>query len=449
MGKRAEFATKAGMLTATVGSAVGLGNIWRFPYEAGMNGGGAFLIIYVLCVLLVGLPVVVSEFVLGRGTHSNAKAAVNKIKPGSWAKWVPLIGVVASVLILSFYSVVAGWILDYLYQAATGALQGLSPQEYSERFGAFVSDPMRSTLCTILFLLINFLVLMRGVKNGIEKMSNWMMPLLFVILIIFCINSCMMPGAKEGLDFLFNPDFSKITPRVVIGAMGQAFFSLSVGLGCLLTYASYFSDDAPLVKMASSMAILDTSVAVLAGVMIFPAVFSFGMSAESGPKLVFEVLPAIFQQLPGAYFWSLAFFVLLFFASLTSTISMSETCILCFIEELKMKRSTATILNTVICAVLGTLCALSFNVLGDIKLFGKTLFELFDFASSNILLPVGGIFFSLFVGWVVDKKFLQKQLTSGGRGKMYGWVQMPMMICIRFVAPIAIVLIFLYGLHVI
>ena len=448
MSERAQFATKTGVIAATVGSAVGLGNIWRFPYEAGMHGGGAFLIIYVLCVLLVGIPVVVSEFVLGRGTHSNAKGAVNKLRPGSVMRWVPLLGVLASILILGFYSVVAGWIMDYLYQSATGSLQGFAPQEYSERFGAFVSNPVRSSVCTVLFLIINFVVLMRGVQKGIEKIANILMPLLFVILIVFCINSLMLPKAAEGLEFLFKPDFSQISPSVVIGAMGQAFFSLSVGLGCLLTYASYFTDKTPLVKNATVAALLDTLVAILAGVMIFPAVFSFGMSAEAGPKLVFEILPSIFQQMPGAYMWSLAFFVLLFFASLTSTISMSETCIVCFMEELKMERRSATMLNTGICMVLGVLCSLSFSVMSDFKIFGMTLFDLFDFFSSNILLPVGGVFFSIFVGWFVDKRFLHDQLTSNGYGKMHSWVKKPMMICIRYISPAAILLIFLYGLPV-
>ncbi len=448
MANRAQFVTKTGVIAATVGSAVGLGNIWRFPYEAGVHGGGAFLLVYVLCVFLIGVPVIVSEFVLGRGTHSNAKGAIKKLAPGSPMKWIPLLGVIASVMILSFYSVVAGWILDYLYQSAIGAMDGYTPEQYSERFGSFVSNPVRSTMCTIFILMINFVVLMRGVQKGIEKIANIMMPILFIILLMFCVNSLTMPNVKEGLSFLFNPDFSQISPKVVIGAMGQAFFSLSVGLGCMLTYASYFSDKTPLVKSATITAVLDTFVAILSSVMIFPAVFSFGMSPEAGPKLVFEILPSIFQQIPGAYFWSLAFFVLLFFASLTSTISMSETCIVCFMEEMKMKRTSATILNTAICMVLGILCALSFSVISDFKLFGMTLFDLFDFVSSNILLPVGGVFFSLFVGWRVDKKFLRDQLTCGGEGKISKWVLVPMMFCIRFVAPAAIVLIFLYGLGV-
>lgn len=445
---RAQFVTKTGVIAATVGSAVGLGNIWRFPFEAGVHGGGAFLILYVICVLLIGVPVVVAEFVLGRGTHANAKGAISQLMPGTWMRWMPLLGVLASVLILGFYSVVAGWILAYLYMAVTGMMSGHTPQEYGTMFGEFVSNPWLSTMCTILFLLINYTVLRRGVQKGIEKIANILMPLLFLILVVFCVNSLLMDGAGKGISFLFNPDLSKITPSVVVGAMGQAFFSLSVGLGCLLTYASYFNDKTPLVKNAFTIGALDTLVAILAGVMIFPAVFSFGMSAEAGPKLVFEILPSIFQHLPMPILWSSAFFILLFFASLTSTISMSETCIACFVEELKMSRKKATMLNTAICIVLGVLCSLSFGVMSSFTICGKTLFDLFDFVSSSILLPVGGIFFSLFVGWVVDKKFLDDQLTSNGEGKMSNWVKLPMMFCIRFVAPISIVLIFLVGLGI-
>ena len=343
---RAQFVTKTGVIAATVGSAVGLGNIWRFPFEAGVHGGGAFLILYVICVLLIGVPVVVAEFVLGRGTHANAKGAISQLVPGTWMRWMPLLGVLASVLILGFYSVVAGWILAYLYMAVTGMMSGHTPQEYGTMFGEFVSNPWLSTMCTILFLLINYTVLRRGVQKGIEKIANILMPLLFLILVVFCANSLLMDGAGKGISFLFNPDFSKITPSVVVGAMGQAFFSLSVGLGCLLTYASYFNDKTPLVKNAFTIGALDTLVAILAGVMIFPAVFSFGMSAEAGPKLVFEILPSIFQHLPMPILWSSAFFILLFFASLTSTISMSETCIACFVEELKMSRKKACLLYT-------------------------------------------------------------------------------------------------------
>ena len=446
MSNRAHFVTKMGVIAATVGSAVGLGNIWRFPYEAGVHGGGAFLILYLICVFLLGIPVMIAEFVIGRSTHSNALAALEKLKPGSCLSKVSYIGIVASLMILSFYSVVAGWIMEYLYQAVTGGLSGHTSEEYATLFSTFTVNPWRSVMWTLIFLLANFMVLRRGIEKGIERISNIMMPVLFVMLLVFCVNSLFMPQAKKGLDFLFNPDFSQITPKVMLGALGQAFFSLSLGLTCLLTYASYFSDKTPLVRSATVVALLDTLVAILSGIIIFPAVFSFDMEPAAGPKLVFQILPEIFQQLPGGYLWSVAFFLLLFFASITSTISMSEISITYFVEAHKMSRSRATGLNTVIAMTFGTLCALSFGVLSDFKVFGMTLFELFDYVSSNIMLPIGGVMLSVFVGWIVDKKVVEEQLTDYGARKIT--LMRPIRFCIRYVAPLCISLIFLYGLGV-
>ena len=446
MSNRAQFVTKMGVIAATVGSAVGLGNIWRFPYEAGLHGGGAFLIVYLLCVFLLGIPVMIAEFVIGRSTHSNALTALKKLKPGSRISAVSYVGIVASLMILSFYSVVAGWIMEYLYQALMGGLSGHTAEEYATLFSSFTVNGWRTVMWTLLFLLINFMVLRRGVEKGIEKLSNVLMPVLFVILVVFCINSLMMPRAAEGLNFLFNPDFTALTPKVVLGALGQAFFSLSLGLTCLLTYASYFSDRTPLVRSATVVALLDTLVAILSGIIIFPAVFSFGMEPAAGPKLVFQILPEIFQQLPGGYLWSVAFFLLLFFASLTSTISMSEISITYFVEAHKMSRNRATGLNTAIAAAFGTLCALSFGVLSDLKVAGLTLFELFDYVSLNVLLPLGGVMLSVFVGWIVDKKVVEEQLTDYGARRIT--LLRPIRFCIRYVAPVSISLIFLYGLGV-
>ena len=446
MSERAQFVTKMGVIAASVGSAVGLGNIWRFPYEAGMHGGSAFIFIYILCVALLGIPVIIAEFVIGRATHKNANSAIKTLAPGSKFRYVSYIGIIASVMILSFYSVVAGWIVEYLFQSLTGGLSGHTPQEYSEMFGALASSPWRSVLWTILFLGINFLILRKGIQKGIERISNFLMPILFILLLVFCVNSLLLPEAKKGLEFMFKPDFSQITPSMIIGAMGQAFFSLSLGLTCLLTYASYFNDKTPLVKSATIIAFLDTCVAILAGVIIFPAVFSFGAEPTAGPKLVFEVLPNIFQQMPGGYFWSVAFFALLFFASITSTISMSEIFITFCTEEHNMSRKKATSLNTIIAISLGTLCALSFNVLSDVKLFDKTIFDLFDYISSNILLPAGGFILAVFVGWIMNKKVVKDQLTNNGT------LNVPtlklILFCIRYIAPIAIPLIFLYVIGV-
>ena len=289
--ERAIFATRMGAIAATVGSAVGLGNIWRFPYEAGVHGGGAFLLVYVACVLLMGIPVIVAEFVIGRSTHKNVRGALRELAPRHKLHWFSYVCILASLMIISFYSVVCGWIVEYLQLSVRGLLHGHTPAEYEQMFADFVQNPWRCVLWTLLFLALNYVVLRRGLKRGIERVSNVLMPLLAVLLVVFCVNGLTLPGAERGVRFLFTPDFSQITPRVAIGAMGQAFFSLSLGLSCLLTYASYFKDSDSLVRNATIVGVLDTVVAILAGLMIFPAVFSYGMRPEAGPKLIFEVLP--------------------------------------------------------------------------------------------------------------------------------------------------------------
>lgn len=442
--RRSQFATRTGVIAATVGSAVGLGNIWRFPYETGMHGGGAFIIIYIACVLLVGIPVIVSEFAIGRGTHKNAKGAFASLAPDSPLRFVPYMGIFASMLILSFYSVVAGWILEYLYQSVACIFDSASSQAYADRFTGFITDSYRPAIWAVIFLSINFLVLRRGIEKGIERISNILMPLLFVILIVLCINSLTLPGAKQGLSFLFKPDFSAVSPSMVIGAMGQAFFSLSLGLTCLLTYASYFSDSTRLVRSASITAALDTLVALMAGVLIFPAVFTYGMEPQAGPTLVFVTLPEIFAQMPGGHIWSVLFFILLFFASITSTISMSEISISFFIEEHKMSRNRATGLNTLICMVFSIVCALSFGSLGNFTVCGLTIFNLFNYLSSNILLPLGGMAIAIFAGWVVNRRFLNSQILLPGESPTVA--SRCLIFCIRFVAPVAIAVIFISGL---
>lgn len=441
---RSQFITKTGVIAATVGSAVGLGNIWRFPYEAGAHGGGAFLLIYIVCVFAIGIPVMLSEFVIGRSTHKNGVGAFNMLAPRSPMKITAYMGIVASLMILSFYSVVAGWILEYFFQSVQALFVQTDAGHYSERFAEFVANPWRTVAWTVVFLLANFLVLRKGIEKGIERVSNILMPVLFFMLLIFCANSLSMPKAAEGATFLFKPDFSQITPSVVIGAMGQAFFTLSLGLTGMLTYASYFSDKTKLVSNSVTIAVLDTVVALMSGLIIFPAVFTYGMQPEAGPKLVFEVLPAIFSQMPFGHLWSVGFFLLLFFASLTSTISMSEISITFFMEEHKMSRQKASSLNIGIAMVFGVLCALSFGVLGDFKIFGKTLFNLFDYVSSNILLPCGGIMLSLFAGWVIDKKILWQQLTNNGKLSAR-WVPL-IRFAMRYLAPAAILIVFIAGL---
>ncbi|MCI9607956.1 MAG: sodium-dependent transporter [Muribaculaceae bacterium] len=445
-GQRARFNTKIGVIATTVGSAVGLGNIWRFPYEAGSNGGGAFMLCYIMFIFIIGVPVICAEFIMGRGTRSNILGAYRKLSRGKWYI-AGFMGIAASVAILSFYSVVAGWICEYFVQSVRGELMLASSSEYHEAFDQFSTGNWRPVVWTLIFLSLNFLILVRGVTKGIERMSNILMPLLFILLMIFCVNSLTLSGASEGLAFLFNPDFSKITPRVLLSAMGQAFFSLSLGLGCMTTYASYFGNKTRLGRTAITTASLDTLVAVLAGVIIFPAVFSFGISPQAGPTLVFEVLPAIFNSLPGGVVWSSLFFFLLILASLTSTISMSEISIAFMTEELKMKRRTATIVNTLIAMALGSLCALSFGALSGFTIFGMTIFNFFDYLASNILLPIGGMIASVFVGWVVDRRFIRNQLTANGSIKFRAYSLI--LFCLRYVAPAGIALVFLNSIGII
>jgi len=439
--KRAGFATRLGAIAATVGSAVGLGNIWRFPYEAGQNGGGAFIIVFLACVALLGIPVMLSEFIIGRSTHSNMKGALRKLAPKSKVYNMAYICILGAVLVLSFYSVVCGWVVEYIWQAVMGGMQGHTPQEYSAMFSGFVASPWKGVMWTLLFLFINFAVLLRGVQKGIERISSILMPLLFVILIVFCINSLMLPNSHKGLEFLFSPDFSALTWRGVVDAFGQAFMSLSLGVACLVTYASYFNDETSLTKDAVVIASLDTLVAILSGIVIFPAVFSFGMQPEAGPKLVFEILPAVFQQMAGGYFWAILFFILLFFASLTSTISLSEIFINFLIEEHHLTRKKATWISAIVVVVLAVLCALSFNVLSSFKVFGMNLFDLFNYVSSNVFMLLGGLFTAVFVGWFIDRRVVVEQLTNKGRLNVP--VMNYLMFCLRYVAPVAVVFIFL------
>lgn len=442
---RAQFATRIGVIAASVGSAIGLGNIWRFPYEAGQHGGGAFLLIYILFVFAIGVPIICSEFLIGRSSHSNVLGAFQKLeRKGSKWHLISYVGILSSLMILSFYSVVAGWTLEYTIQSVTGGLKDSSPDYLANYFQEFTTQSNRSLMWTIVFLLLNYLIIRKGLKNGIERMSNIMTPLLFVILLVFCVNSLMMPGAADGLKFLFVPDFSKITPKVMLGALGQAFFSLSLGVSTLITYASYFKKDVPLVRSASIIAGLDTLFAIVAGLIIFPALFTYGIEPTEGPKLVFELLPYIFSQTPGGQIWAAAFFFLLFLASITSTISMSEISISFFCEEWKMTREKASMLNTVIAIVFGSLCALSFGAAADWKIFGMTVFDLFNFTTANLLMPVCGIVFAIFAGWFMDKKLVRSQLTNDETLKVRTYKSI--VFSLRYIAPLAILSIFLYQL---
>lgn len=437
---REVFGSRFAAIATTVGSAVGLGNIWRFPYEAGQNGGGAFMLCYLAFIFLLGVPLLCAEYSMGRATRSNIFGAYRRLAPRR--KWylAGYIGILSSILILSFYSVVAGWTIEYCVSSMTGSLD-FSDTETGHMQFLTLTTGWRPVVWTMLFLLCNTFIMLGGVTKGIERASNILMPLLFVLLIAFCVNSLTLPGRDQGLTFLFKPDFSKITPTVLLSALGQAFFSLSLGLGCMLTYASYFSNSTRLGRTAFVTASLDSLVAILAGVIIFPAVFSFGISPESGPMLVFEVLPYIFSQLPAGVLWSTLFFLLLFLASLTSTVSMSEISIAFFTEEKKMSRRKATLVSSAIALAGGLLCALSFGPLSDFTIFGRTFFNFFDYFSSNICLPLGGMICCLFVGWKMDRALLKTELTNGGKHRFA--LLSVLVFFLRWICPVAIALIFL------
>ena len=440
---RATLGGKLSAVLVAAGSSVGLGNIWRFPYVAGDNGGGAFLLIYIGCVLLLGLPIMLAEFAVGRTTRRNAVGAYHALDR-RWS-FIGYNSVLAAFLILGFYFVVSGWTAEYTVHSLTGELASLSTaEEYAAQFEGFISNPWRPLLYTLLFILATHAVIALGVQKGIERSAKVLMPLLFIILIALSIHSLLMPGAAEGMRFLFRPDFSKVTASTLLTALGQAFFSLSVGIGTMVTYASYFKPETNLRHTALNVTILDTLVAVLAGVVIFPAVFSAGIEPSSGPSLVFITLPGIFNGMPLSMVWSTVFFLLLVVAALTSTISLHEVITAYLHEEWHLSRRSAAWLTTLSTAALATLASLSLGLLGGWRICGLTLFDALDFATANILLPLGGLFTCIFVGWKLDPERFREQLSNHGtlRCRIHGLL----IFLLRWVCPVILLLVFLDNL---
>lgn len=441
---RENFGSKIGAVLAAAGSAVGLGNIWRFPIETGLNGGAAFILIYIACVLVLGIPIMMSEFLIGRHTQANTAGAFRMLAPGTPWRWVGRLGVLSGFVILSYYSVVAGWTAEYTVLAVGNYFDGKTTADFPQIFAQFVSNPWKSVFWMLAFMVITHIIVVRGVKGGIEKFSKLMMPALFVILVVLAICSVMLPGASQGLEFLLRPDFSKITGSTVLRAMGQAFFSLSLGLGCLCTYASYFNKDTNIGKTALSVSVIDTFVAIMSGFIIFPAVFNAGYtlgSGDIGPSLLFITMPNVFGQAFGAvpalaYVVSALFYFLLMLAALTSTISMHEVVTAYVSEEFGMRRTKAAAIVTVACSVVGVLCALSFGPFEGFKIFGMTLFDFFDYAASNIMLPVGGMLISIFAGWYLDKNLVRDEVTN--RGTLQARYLPVVVFILRYIAPVAI-----------
>ncbi|GET31931.1 transporter [Prolixibacter bellariivorans] len=444
-GKRDSFTSRFGVIAAAAGSAIGLGNIWRFPYVLGENGGGAFFLIYLFFIVLIGIPLMLTEMTLGRSAQRNAFGTFKFLAPKTGWPLVGIMGVAAAFMILSFYSAVAGWTLEYTLQAVRNNFAGKNPVELNTMYGDFVSGSFWPVVWMLIFLFLTSAIVVAGVSKGIEKYTKILMPVLLVIIIILDIRAITLPGAGEGLEFLFKPDFSKLTGNTVLEALGQAFFSLSLGMGTIITYGSYINRKERLMSTAASVSLADTLIAVLAGVAIFPAVFAFNIEPDAGPKLVFITLPNIFQQMPGGYFFALIFFVLLVIAALTSSISLLEVIVAYFSEELKISRKKATWLSGIAAGILGVLSALSYGPLKDVTLFGKTAFELLDYVSSNILLPFGGLLITIFAGYIL-KKAVMKKGVEGESGheklfKVYYFI-------IKFLAPVAIAFVFLNSLGI-
>lgn len=440
---RATFGGRLSAVLVTAGSAVGLGNIWRFPYVAGENGGGAFLLIYILSVLLLGLPIMLSEFAVGRHTHRNAVGAYRTLS----SRW-SLLGynsILAPLLIMGFYLVVSGWTLEYTIHSLTGEFTRIdTPAQYEALFDAFTLNPWKPVLYTVLFALLTHGVIALGVRKGIERSARILMPLLLLILAVLAVHSMLLPDGMQGVRFLFAPDFSKVTPSTVLTALGQAFFSLSIGLGCLVTYASYFNDDTDMTRTALQVASIDTLVAILAGLVIFPAVFSVGIRPTAGPSLVFVTLPAIFDTLPLSMVWSTIFFLLLVIAALTSTISLHEVLTVYAQEEWHVSRRAAAWIVTGICIALGSAASLSLGAWQWLQLGGRPLFDLLDFVTANIMLPASGFFVCIFTGWVLDRRFMPTELTNGGTLRLRLWPLLSLLL--RWVCPVSILLIFLDNL---
>ena len=462
--ERANFGSKLGIILATAGSAVGLGNVWRFPYMTGQNGGAAFIIIYIVCVFMLGIPCMLNEFIIGRRAQANTARAYSTLAGGTPWRLIGYFGVITGFLITSYYVVVSGWCLQYIYASAVGHLSG-DANYVKSYFDTFSTHPWKPVVCMLLFMLLCHFIISRGVEKGIEKGSKMMMPLLFLLLIVIAVASCLLPGAVNGINFLFSPDFTKVDSNVFLGALGQAFYSLSVGMGCLCTYASYFKRDTHLTKSALQIVSIDTLIAILAGLMIFPAFFAIHPNAPElmsnpelssqycGPGLVFITLPSVFQQaFAGVPFLgeavALLFYALLSLAALTSLMSLHEVSTAFFHEEFHISRKKGAAWVSVLCAVLGTFCALSFGGTHDwLVVGGRAMFDWFDFLTGQIFLPCGGLLTCLFLGWYVPKQIIRDELTNGGtlRGRIFGVY----LFCIRFVCPVAIVLVFLRGLGII
>ena len=444
--KRDNFGSRFGALVAMAGSAVGLGNLWRFPYLVGENGGAAFIIVYIILCFLICLPIFISEFIIGRRSQKNAFATFRDLSGGSAWRWVGLFTIIVPMIVLSYYCVIGGWSIEYLLKSLAFSFGGESQGTLSTMFTGFVTSTWGPLAAHTGFLLATTMIVVVGIKDGIEKFSKIMMPLLFVIVLSIAVYSLTLPGAKEGVKYLFYPDFSKLTGKSVAAALGQAFFSLSLGFGTIMTYASYVSKKENIMFQSAATAISDLMFAIIAGTAIMPAVFAFGINPQAGPGLVFETLPFVFGQMPAGGLIAILFFVALLVAALTSSISMLEVAVAYLVEEKKFSRLGACALLFVICWVIGAVCSLSFGPLSHIQIRGGNIFDFLDSLSSNVLMTLGSLFTVIFVGWRLKKTDVYDEFTNGGtlsrNSKIFG----VLWFLIRYIAPVAIIAIFISGI---
>lgn len=445
MSNKEHFASKIGAVAALAGSAIGLGNIWKFPYLTGENGGAAFILIYIACICFIGIPIMLAEFAIGRRGGKDVYGTFKTLAPKT--KWCAfsIITVCTSAIILSYYGTIAGWTMHYMCTSFTEIFQNATPASVEQIFTEFTSHPYLPIIWQVLFMVLTAAVILGGVKNGIERGSKIMMPLLFAIIIVLCFRSLTLNEQSiDGLKFLFKPNLDVVTPKTFLAAMGQAFFSLSVGMGVIMTYGAYVKKHENIHQMSYQVVISDTTVAILAGVAILPATFAFGMAPNAGPGLVFLTLPQVFAQMPLGHFWSFIFFLLLVLAALTSSISLLEVTVAYLINELKMKRAIATILTTIVITIIGFFTTLAFGPLKHITLFGMNIFDIMDYTASNILLPLGGMLICYFAGFVLGKDSLRDEITNGNKIKitLFGFYFFIM----RYVAPVVILLLMLNGM---
>lgn len=446
--KRENFGSRFGAIMAMTGSAVGLGNLWRFPYMVGVYGGAAFVLVYIIMVFLLCLPILNSEMITGRHGQTNAFGAFRKLAPGTGWKWAGVLMIFTPLVVLSYYSVIGGWSIEYLYKSVCFDFTAVSRtrEDLDGIFSGYISSVWAPIAGHTVFLGATALIVVLGVRKGIENFGKVMMPLLFVLVILIAVRAATLPGAGEGFAYLFRPDFSKITPEVCAAALGQGFFSLSVGFGIMLTYASYMNKGDSIGKSSLLIATSDLLFALIASCAIMPAVFAFGLSPEAGPSLLFEVLPFIFSQMPAGGVIAILFFVALLVAALTSSVSILEVGVAWLVEEKHMSRKKASLVIFVGTWILGVICSLSFGPLSHIRIFGDIIFDFLDKFSSNVLMTVGALVIVLFVGWKMKKEDVRNEFTNGGTLRTEGRLFGIMYFIIRYAAPAAILVIMISNL---